>query len=217
MEGDKILSEIRGESSNHYLVTAEEPVAAPASMPNRLYTALSGEVDAFNLRLQLAGLFNSLLPRFCFNRLRTAIYSAAGLRVGRHTLIMGKLDLSGCGTIQKRLIIGEKCQITTPCYFDLNDVITIGNRVALAHHVVLVTTSHDSTHAEQRCGDIKTAQITVEDGCWIGAGAMILSGVRVGRGAIVAAGAVVNSDVAPNTLVGGVPARFIKDLPVQNT
>jgi acetyltransferase-like isoleucine patch superfamily enzyme len=47
---------------------------------------------------------------------------------------------------------------------------------------------------------------------WIGSGAIITDGVRVGRGAVIAAGAVVNRDVAPHTVVGGVPARLIKEI-----
>jgi acetyltransferase-like isoleucine patch superfamily enzyme len=46
---------------------------------------------------------------------------------------------------------------------------------------------------------------------WIGARVVILRGVRIGAGAIVAAGAVVTRDVAPNTIVGGVPAKYLRD------
>ena len=57
------------------------------------------------------------------------------------------------------------------------------------------------------------APIVLEDEVWIGAGSIVLPGVRVGRGAVVAAGAVVTRDVAPYTVVGGIPARKIKDIP----
>ena len=52
----------------------------------------------------------------------------------------------------------------------------------------------------------------IEDDVWLGAGAIITDGVRVGKGAVVAAGAVVTSDVAPHTVVGGVPAKLIKTI-----
>jgi acetyltransferase-like isoleucine patch superfamily enzyme len=52
--------------------------------------------------------------------------------------------------------------------------------------------------------------IVVEDDCWIGAGSMILDGVRISRGCVVAAGAVVTRDVPPYSVVAGVPARVIK-------
>jgi acetyltransferase-like isoleucine patch superfamily enzyme len=54
--------------------------------------------------------------------------------------------------------------------------------------------------------------VTIGDGCWIGARAVILPGVTVGAGAIVAAGSIVTRSVAPNHLVGGVPARPIRVL-----
>ena len=53
----------------------------------------------------------------------------------------------------------------------------------------------------------------IEDDVWIGAGAIVLPGVTVGRGSIVAAGAVVTADVPPFTLAGGVPAKTIKQIP----
>jgi len=56
--------------------------------------------------------------------------------------------------------------------------------------------------------------ITVEDGVWIGAGAIILQGVRIGKCSVVGAGAVVTSDVPPHVLVAGVPARVVRQLKV---
>lgn len=60
-------------------------------------------------------------------------------------------------------------------------------------------------------GKEKSAPIHIGNHVWIGARATILKGVTIGDGAVVAAGAVVNKDVPPNTLVGGVPARIIKE------
>mgnify|MGYP006290995603 FL=1 len=54
--------------------------------------------------------------------------------------------------------------------------------------------------------------IVIEDDVWIGAQAVITDGVHVGKGAVVAAGAVVTKDVAPHTVVGGVPARTLRDI-----
>jgi acetyltransferase-like isoleucine patch superfamily enzyme len=54
--------------------------------------------------------------------------------------------------------------------------------------------------------------IVIEDDVWLGAGAIITDGVKVGRGAVVAAGAVVTKDVAPYTVVGGVPAKPLKTI-----
>ncbi|MBU2537741.1 MAG: acyltransferase [Proteobacteria bacterium] len=58
---------------------------------------------------------------------------------------------------------------------------------------------------------IITSSVVVEDDVWIGHGATILKGVHVGKGAIIAAGAVVTRDVAPYSIVGGVPAKLIRN------
>ncbi len=58
--------------------------------------------------------------------------------------------------------------------------------------------------------------IFVEDEVWIGAGAIITQGVTIGRGAVIAAGAVVDKDVEPLTLVGGIPAKLIKNIETNN-
>jgi len=87
------------------------------------------------------------------------------------------------------------------------DKITIGSKVAISREAFLCTASHDITKANR---PLVTAPITIGDGVWIGARAIVLPGVTIGEGAIVAAGAVVTKDVAPFTVVGGNPARVIK-------
>lgn len=182
-------------------------------MPVRAIRALWGDLQALHPRLRLANAVLFFLPHFAMNRLRTAIYRRiCGIQIGAGTIIMGTMQLAGGGPILRRLRIGEQCQITTPFYADLNAEITIGNRVAVAHHVVLITTDHDFSSSHRRSGPTRYAPIVLEDGCWIGARVTILPGVTVGRSSVVAAGAVVTSDVPPNTLVGGVPARRIKTL-----
>jgi acetyltransferase-like isoleucine patch superfamily enzyme len=88
--------------------------------------------------------------------------------------------------------------------------VTIGNRVLVAAHAVISSRQHPT--ALPRWGVTEDAPIAIEDDVWIGAGAIVLPGVRIGTGAVIAAGAVVTTDVAPMTVVGGVPARVIKDI-----
>lgn len=85
--------------------------------------------------------------------------------------------------------------------------IKIGTKVAISREAFICTASHDITAANR---PLVLAPITICDGVWIGARATILPGVTIGEGAVVAAGAVVTKDVAPWTVVGGNPAKFIK-------
>jgi acetyltransferase-like isoleucine patch superfamily enzyme len=92
--------------------------------------------------------------------------------------------------------------------------VTIGDRVYTSPFTQIIAVNHvfddpDRPFVEQ---GITAEGITIEDDVWIGAGAVITDGVRVGKGAVVAAGAVVTKDVAPHTVVGGVPAKLIKHI-----
>jgi acetyltransferase-like isoleucine patch superfamily enzyme len=92
--------------------------------------------------------------------------------------------------------------------------ITIGDRVYTAPLVQILAVNHvfdDPTRPMIEQG-ITAEGIVIEDDVWIGAGAIITDGVRVGRGAVVAAGAVVTQDAPPHTVVGGVPARVLREI-----
>ncbi|PQE26141.1 hypothetical protein CJF30_00000873 [Rutstroemia sp. NJR-2017a BBW] len=97
-------------------------------------------------------------------------------------------------------------------YINRNAPVQIGSRVLLGPGVSICTDTHElDAQARVRSGMGSHAKpITIGDDCWIGGGVFILAGVTIGNGSTVAAGAVVTTDVAENTLVGGVPAKFIK-------
>jgi len=81
---------------------------------------------------------------------------------------------------------------------------------------MVITSTHRLGDARRRAGEWEARPVRIEDGCWIGAGAILLPGVAVGEGCVVAAGAVVRESCEPNGLYGGVPARRLEDLPVDD-
>lgn len=95
----------------------------------------------------------------------------------------------------------------------LSGPINIGQNVMMGPEVMIYTSNHCSARTDIPMieqGETDKAPVTIEDDVWIGARAILLPGVTVGRGAIIAAGSIVTKDVSPYTVVGGNPARVIK-------
>lgn len=95
--------------------------------------------------------------------------------------------------------------VNAECFFDGNAAIRIGHRVHIGPRVMFLTTNHVGESSRDRV----FMPITVLDGAWIGAGAVIVPGVTIGEDSVVAAGAVVTKDVPSGVRVAGVPARPI--------
>ncbi|TSD63439.1 sugar O-acetyltransferase [Inquilinus sp. KBS0705] len=110
----------------------------------------------------------------------------------------------------KFITIGKNVFINHACSFLDMGGITIEDHVLIGPRVNLVTENHPADPVERRA--LITRPIIIKRNAWIGANATILPGVTVGENSIVAAGAVVSKDVADNTVVGGIPAKFIKSI-----
>ena len=110
----------------------------------------------------------------------------------------------------KNIHIGKNVFINSGCRFQDQGGIYIGDNVLIGHNVVLATLNHNEN--PQKRGNIIPSPIVIGNDVWIGSSVTILPGVTIGDGAIIAAGAVVTKDVAKNTVVGGVPARYIRDV-----
>jgi acetyltransferase-like isoleucine patch superfamily enzyme len=164
-----------------------------------------------NTRAILAWLASRSIPPFVLNRTRTHVLRSLGIDIGPRSLVMGTLQITGPGHASL-LSIGSHSFITGPLRVDLGARVRIGSRVHVGPEVLLLTLDHEIGPPEERCGPLVGAPIEIGDGCWIGARVTVLPGVSVGKGAILAAGAVVTRDVGPDTMVGGVPARAIREL-----
>jgi maltose O-acetyltransferase len=114
----------------------------------------------------------------------------------------------------KNFTIASGVLINRHFYFDGSDRLTIGENVHIGPFVRVITGSHEvDANPLFRCGAHIPAPVSIEDGCWIGAGATILPGVTIARGCVIGAGSVVAKSTAPNGLYVGVPARRIRELP----
>ena len=106
--------------------------------------------------------------------------------------------------------VGERCRIISCSVRSEYDLLTIGDRVTVSSDVVFIT--HDGTgwlFCDDRGRRYNVTRITVGSDVFIGSGALIMGGVRIGARSIVAAGSVVTKSVPTGAIVGGNPAQII--------
>jgi maltose O-acetyltransferase len=191
-----------------------EPAARrlPGAGIRRIARAVGQEFHEHQPRLWTALVVGRALPPYVGVRIRTRLLRFAGVKVGRRTVIGGRLWVAGSATAAEHLTIGDDCFINDGVRFDTAAPITIGDQVAIGHEVLVLTASHGVGPSERRAALVTTAPVTIEDGAWLGSRSIVMPGVTIGRGAVVGAGAVVTTSVPPDTLVTGVPARPVKSL-----
>ena len=92
--------------------------------------------------------------------------------------------------------------------------VTIGSHVNMAQGITITALNHNFQDPEKRIDEqgVSTRPITIHDDVWIGANAVILPGVTIGRHAVIAAGAVVTCDIPDRVVAAGVPAKIIKTI-----
>ena len=128
------------------------------------------------------------------------------ISIGKNTEIWSGVRFVG-GAMDK-ISIGDHCTIPHYTFFVAGDSIVVGNNVVFGHGVELYTSDHDP---DDPYFSRRDAPITIHDNVWIGSSAIILKGVTIGEGAVVAAGSVVTRDVKAISIVGGNPAKLIRE------
>lgn len=141
------------------------------------------------------------------------VLKAFGTVIGPEIDFHGRLKLHGAYTPQGKLTIGAQCHIGPGVTLDLSRPIVLEDRCTVSANAQIFT-HQDVGYSPLNRQAYPTVWggVVVESGAYIGAGAIILQGVRIGRCSVVAAGAVVHEDVPPYTVVAGVPARPVKQL-----
>jgi acetyltransferase-like isoleucine patch superfamily enzyme len=151
-----------------------------------LSSALNSATDINQIRLQLSKIIGSAIDS------STIVFVPFHTNFGKHI------------TIGNHVFINHGCS-----FLDLGGI-TIEDNVLIGPKVNLITENHPIDPTQRKSLILHT--IHIKKNAWIGAGATILPGVTIGENSIVAAGAVVNKDVPANTIVGGVPAKMIKEI-----
>ena len=156
--------------------------------------------------------------QFFIDLTRLIVYYIVNFVIGRKQATIGKKSKVHATVVLRqaeRIIIGDNCLINHNNVLQAGKKtakIKIGNYVHTGANVMIIAFNHafDSLEIPTIKQDYYDADVIIEDDVWVGGGAVILAGVTVGKGSIIAAGAVVNSDVPPYSIVGGIPAKILK-------
>lgn len=141
-----------------------------------------------------------------FFPIKAKLLRSIGYIIGNNTAIVGPIICTG------KLEVGDNCWVGTNLVIRGNGTVKIGNNVDIGPDVTFLTGTHKIGDVRRRAGEGCNSIITVGDGCWIGAKSVFLNTITIGRSTIVAACSCVNKSVLDNTLIGGVPAKVIKNL-----
>lgn len=162
--------------------------------------------------------FRRIGPGTCLAFPQGTVFGTPWIEIGDHCVIgahvtltagmMPDLDL-GPGTV---LRLGDGVVLGRGSHVVADTTVTVGDDVFCGPYVYITSTNHSYDDPEQPVGRQwpRTAPVTIGPGSWLGAGAVILPGARLGRNVVVAAGSVVRGEVPDHAVVAGAPARVVR-------
>ncbi len=135
------------------------------------------------------------------------VHLGRGVYLGHYAILKGYH--------QNTMHIGDGTWIGQQCFFHSAGGLRIGAHVGIGPGVQILTSKHQLVDRALPIvrSPLDFAAVVIEDHADIGAGAVVLPGVRIGKGAQIGAGAVVSEDIAPYTVAAGVPARALREWP----
>jgi len=159
------------------------------------------KVQSYFIAVFFLNMIYNLLPFF---KLKQKFLNAIGMKIGSHTYIHVPVKFFSL----KGICIGDNSTINPHCYLDGRSTIHIGNNVNVSHDTKIYTLGHDINLPDL---PLIGAPVYIEDDVFIFSNVLIMPGVTIGKGAVVYAGSVVAKSVPPYTVVGGNPAKPIKE------
>lgn len=178
-----------------------------------LVLLLNIKICIFKFRAKIFGdyIINQYVEK-CNERNIKHVLNAVGAKVGNTSNVKQGLILDNTYFRYDKLFIEENCFIGRKVFLDLANKIIIKKEAVISEGVTILTHQDVGNRMLNKYYKRKDGDVILEEGCWIGANAIILCGAKIGKCAVVAAGSVVTKDVPEYSVVGGVPAKHIKNL-----
>lgn len=157
--------------------------------------------------------FSSLVFAFprhkLFNVLKSNYMRIQGAKIGKGITYYPGIKINPCMNIK----LGNQVDLAWGVIITTGGGVEIGDRSLIGYRTIISSANHIIPPNKEKIfySGHEPKKIIIENDVWIGGNCVITAGVRIGEGAVVAAGSVVTKDVPPFTIVGGVPAKIIKE------
>ncbi len=151
-----------------------------------------------------------ILPRHkLFNLIKSNYMRIQGAKIGKRITYYPGIKINPCINIK----LGDCVDLAWDVLITTGGGVEIGDRTLIGYRTQILSANHviPSNKGKIFGGGHSLAKVVIKNDVWIGANCVIVAGVTIGEGAVVAAGSVVTKDVEPFTIVGGVPAKLIKE------
>lgn len=170
-------------------------------------------VGCLKLRARILGdyVINKYMENCSERQIKKALI-LLGVKVDKTSNFKGGIIFDNTNFNYSNLRVDANCYIGKKVFMDMVAPIIIKSDAVVSAGVTILTHQDVGDRMLSKYFERKVGSVILDEGCWIGANATILNGVKIGKCAVVAAGAVVNRDVEDYTVVGGVPAKLIKKL-----
>lgn len=141
--------------------------------------------------------------------------SRDGFRIGQRVTIGKFAILEATGVLWNKgvgVTIGDDSSVGDYAFIGAGGGVVIGDRVLMGQRVSIHSQNHNFDDIERSIQEQGVSQrgVNIEDGCWLGSGAIILDGVTLGNGCVVSAGSVVTRSFPKGSVIAGAPARLLR-------